>query len=41
MIADSLVDVGLFERRGSGQEPEYWIPFLYRDALGMVQGTAE
>lgn len=40
-IADSLVDVGFFERRGSRQEPEYWVPFLYRDALDMIQGTAE
>ena len=40
-LADSLVDVGYFERRGSGQNPEYWVPFLYRDALNMVQGTAE
>jgi hypothetical protein len=40
-IADSLVDVGFFERRGSPQEPEYWVPFLYRDALNMIQGTAE
>lgn len=40
-LADSLVDVGFFERRGSREEPEYWVPFLYRDALDMVQGTAE
>lgn len=40
-IADSLVDVGFFEKRGSGEEPEYWVPFLYRDALRMVQGAAE
>lgn len=40
-LADSLVDVGFFERRGDREEPEYWVPFLYRDALAMIQGTAE
>lgn len=39
--AEALVEVGFFERRGSGQDPEYWVPFLYRDALNMIQGTAE
>jgi hypothetical protein len=36
-LAYSLVDVGFFESRGD----EYWVPFLYRDARNMVQGTAE
>ena len=40
-LADELVEVGFFERRGTLQEPEYWVPFLYRDALSMIQGTAE
>lgn len=40
-LADSLVEVGFFERRGSRERPEYWVPFLYRDALRMIQGTAE
>lgn len=35
--ATSLVEIGFFERRGS----EYWVPFLYRDALEMSQGAAE
>lgn len=39
--AASLVDIGFFERRGERDLPEYWVPFLYRDALDMVQGTAE
>ena len=39
--ATSLVDIGFFERRGERDAPEYWVPFLYRDALDMVQGTAE
>jgi hypothetical protein len=40
-IAGELVDVGFFERRGSRDRAEYWVPFLYRDALDLVQGTAE
>jgi hypothetical protein len=39
--ADELVEIGFFERRGAKDAPEYWVPFLYRDALDMVQGTAE
>lgn len=38
--ADKLVDAGFFERRGSKESPTYWVPFLYRDALNLVQGTA-
>lgn len=38
--ADSLVEVGFFEKRGTKEEPAYWVPFLYRDALEMVQGSA-
>lgn len=40
-LANDLVDVGFFERRGSRENPDFWVPFLYRDALSMVQGTAE
>lgn len=39
--ANELVSVGFFERRGTRESPEYWVPFLYRDALGLVQGAAE
>jgi hypothetical protein len=39
--ADRLVEVGLFERRGDRQSPTYWMPFMYRQALKMVQGSAE
>lgn len=39
-VAEQLVEVGFFELRGSRQSPEYWVPFLYRDALDMVQGSA-
>jgi hypothetical protein len=40
-IADQLSDVGFFERRGEMQAPAYWVPFLYRDSLSMVQGEAK
>lgn len=39
--AAALVTIGFFEQRGSKQAPEYWVPFLYREALDLVQGTAE
>ena len=40
-IASHLVDAGFFESRGSRSEPDFWVPFLYRPALNMVQGTAD
>lgn len=40
-IATELVGVGFFERRGLKEAPSFWVPFLYRDALDMVQGAAE
>jgi hypothetical protein len=36
-----LVDIGFFEQRGSAAQRTYWVPFLYRPALELVQGTAE
>lgn len=39
--ADDLAGIGFFEKRGNKENPEYWVPFLYRDALAMVQGAAE
>lgn len=36
-----LVDVGFFERRGQIQQRTYWVPFLYRPALELVQGSAD
>ncbi len=39
--ATQLVDVGFFEARGTRDEPDYWVPFLYRPALALVQGTAD
>ncbi len=37
----ALVRVGFFQERGGRDNWTYWVPFLYRDALKMVQGTAE
>ena len=39
--AKELVELGFFEERGTRDEPTYWVPFLYRDALNLVQGKAE
>ncbi len=39
--AGRLSTVGLFEIWGVRPNVEYWIPFLYRDALELVQGTAD
>jgi hypothetical protein len=32
-IAEELVEIGFFERRGTRRHPIYWIPLLYRPAL--------
>ena len=40
-LAEQLVDVGFFEQRGARDEPEYWVPFLYRDSLTLIQGAEE
>jgi|CXWK01.1.fsa_nt_gi hypothetical protein len=39
--AAALATIGFFEQRGSKQSPEYGVPFLYREALDLVQGTAQ
>jgi hypothetical protein len=39
--AEQLTEVGFFQRRGPKDQPLFWVPFLYRDALHMVQGQAE
>ena len=39
--AKELVELGLFEQRGTKDQPTFWVPFLYRDALHLVQGRAE
>jgi len=38
--AEKLTEVGFFQRRGSKEQPLFWVPFLYRDALNLVQGQA-
>ncbi len=40
-IAGELVNIGFFEQRGSRANPSFWVPFLHRSALRMVQGSAE
>jgi hypothetical protein len=40
-IASALASLGFFEQRGSQAEPTFWVPFLYRDALGLIQGQAD
>lgn len=37
-----LAEIGFFkERRSKRGEPTFWVPFLYRDALRMIQGSAK
>lgn len=36
-----IAGIGFFEVRGSKQEPNFWVPFLYRDALDLIQGSAD
>lgn len=40
-VANRLVEVGFFERRGDRQHPTYWVPFMYRPALKLIQGSAD
>jgi len=41
-IAAKLVEIGFFEKRRSLKgEPTFWVPFLYRDALNMIRGSAK
>jgi hypothetical protein len=40
-VVEELVRVGFFELRGTKAKPVYWVPFLYRDALNLVQGEAK
>jgi hypothetical protein len=39
--AEQLVSIGFFQKRGSREHPTFWVPFLYRDALHMIQGLAD
>jgi hypothetical protein len=38
--AKKLVELGFFEEREKPDVTTYWVPFLYRDALHLVQGRA-
>lgn len=38
--AERLVSVGFFEKRDRKGTTSYWIPFIYRGALKLVQGRA-
>lgn len=40
-LASSLVEIGLFELRGDKRNSQFWVPFLYRPRLKLVQGKAE
>lgn len=40
-LASRLTDVGFFEVRGEKYNPEFWIPFLYRPYLSLIQGKAD
>jgi Fic family protein len=37
----TLVEIGFFQDRGIEDKGTFWVPFLYRDALSMSQGTAD
>jgi hypothetical protein len=39
-IAERLTEAGFFEKRGTKETPTYWVPFLYRPSLSLVQGSA-
>ena len=39
-VAEQLAEAGFFERRRTKNSSIYWVPFLYRDALRLVQGPA-
>ena len=40
-VADRLVGVGFFSRSGDKSDPDYQVPFLYRQALSLVRGSAK
>ncbi len=40
-IARRLSDIGFFETRGTKDDPSFWVPFIYRSALNLIQGKAE
>lgn len=40
-VSRMLTEVGFLEQRGDKEDPIFWVPFLYRDALDLVQGAAD
>jgi hypothetical protein len=41
VVLRELLDIGfLQERVSSGGEISYWVPFIFRPFLGMIQGAA-
>jgi hypothetical protein len=40
-IAQRLTEIGFFEQRGLRDNPRFWVPFIYRHYLDLVQGRAE
>lgn len=41
VIAKRLSEIGFFENRGTKEDPSFWVPFIYRSALNLIQGKAE
>lgn len=39
-LIDRLIKAGFFERRAVKGSITYWVPFIYRDALELIQGKA-
>lgn len=39
-VIERLLKAGFFEKRVVKEETTYWVPFIYRDALELVQGKA-
>jgi hypothetical protein len=40
-LAEQMVEAGFFVKKVEKGEVIYWVPFVYRDALKMVQGKAD
>jgi hypothetical protein len=41
LLAEQMVEAGFFVKKVEKGETIYWVPFIYRDALKMVQGKAD
>jgi hypothetical protein len=40
VIARKLSEIGFFEEKGDVHNPRFWIPFIYRNGLKLIQGSA-